>query len=82
MASQREESDSGEESSLSDSENLVSPEKKETRQKSAIGDRIGKLVLHFQGTKRARLTAKVELLTSAFADDNVALSASSFAYLH
>ena len=86
IASQREESDSEEESSLSDNENLVPPKKKtETRQRSAIGDRIGKLVLHFHGTKWAQSTAKVELLTYAFAQDNaaytVALSASSFASL-
>ena len=36
---------------------LVPPKKKETRQKSAIGDRIGKLVLHFHGTKWAQSTA-------------------------
>ena len=63
---------------------LVPPKKKETRQKSAIGDRIGKLVLHFHGTKWAQSvaqsTAKVEILTYAAAY-TVALSASSFAFL-
>ena len=72
MASQREESDSEEESSLSDNENLVPPKTKETRQKSAIGDRIGKLVLHFHRTKWAQSTAKVEFLIYAFAEDNAA----------
>ena len=50
-----------------------------------IGDRIGKVVLHFHGTKWAQSTAKVEFLIYAFAEDDaaytVAWSASSFAFL-
>ena len=83
MGSQREGSDSEEESSMKFWSRRK--KKKGTRQKSASGDRIGKLVLHFHGTKWAQSTAKVELLTYAFAKDNaayaVALSASSFAFL-
>ena len=54
MASQGEESDLEESSySLSDNENLV-PSKKKKRGRLyflAVGERIGKLVLHFRGSK-------------------------------